>query len=540
MSMAARSSRRAAYAGRTASPGLALGPLVVDRPQARRARAAGDPARERSALESALADASAALAGLAAASDGDAADILEFQLALAGDPALSDPAHAAIAGGMPADSAWSQAVDALIADYHAAEEEYFRARAADLVDLRDRVLHALAGGEDGAAGLPEGAILIAVDLAPSRFLSTDWTGRGIVLEAGSPTSHVAMLARARGVPMLVGLGAVDAGDGETGLLDAEAGRLIVAPDADEHAGFAAAAARFRRRLDEEAGRSLRPAVTAAGERVQVLVNVADPAELGSLDPAICDGIGLARTELMFHGQARLPDEETQLAAYRRLLAWAAGRPVTVRTLDAGGDKPIPGYTLDNETNSFLGLRGVRLSLRHPDVFRVQVRALLRAAADGDIRIMIPMVAVPAEMERVREVVASAAAELDAAGAGYRLPPVGMMVEVPAAALALESFDTDFASIGSNDLVQYVMAASRDAAELGELADAGAPAVLSLIAMTVAKARARGMPVSLCGDAGGDPAVVPKLLGAGLRSLSVAPAAVGRVKAAIAAWGPGAP
>lgn len=537
MSMAARSPDRAVYVGRAASPGLVLGPIVVDRAETAAGRIAGDPADERTALEAALAQAMAALGDLVAANAGEAADMLEFQLALAADETLSEPAFAEIAAGTPADAAWGEAVDALIADYETAEEEYFRARAADLKDLRGRVLRTLTGVSEGSRDLPEAAILVADDITPSRVLSTDWSGRGMALTAGSATSHVAMLARARGVPMVVGLGRIDAQTGEVALLDARAGTLIVRPNRGEQAAFAHVCREFDRSRAAEAEAARLPAATASGERVHVMINVADPSELDGLDPAICDGIGLARTELMFHAGSGLPDEKTQLAAYRRLAAWAGGRPVIVRTLDAGGDKPIPGYTLDNEANSFLGVRGVRLSLKHPEVFRVQLRALLRAATDADIRIMVPMVAVPAEMDQVRVLVAETAAELEREGIGHRIPPVGMMVEVPAAALALASFDTDFVSIGSNDLVQYVMAASRDAQGLGGLADPMAPAVLTVIRMTVEAAQLRGIPVSLCGDAGGDPAVVPALLDAGLRSLSVAPSAVGRVKTTIGRWEP---
>lgn len=537
MSLAARSADRAVHVGRAASPGLVLGPVIIEQVQAGPGRVAGDPATERAALEAALGEAMAALGDLIAANSGDAADMLEFQLALASDATLGDPAFAAIAAGTPADAAWAGAVDALIADYQAAEDEYFRARAADLADLRGRVLASLTGVAEMSVTLPEAAILVADDITPSRFLSADWAGRGIALAAGSPTSHVAMLARSRGVPMVVGLGPVDASAGDLGLLDGGAGRLVVRPDPGEQAALSGARVEFERRRAAAAEAARRPALTAAGERVQVMINVADPSELDGIDPAICDGIGLARTELMFHGGEGLPDEAAQLAAYRRLTAWAAGRPVIVRTLDAGGDKPIPGYTLDNEANSFLGVRGVRLSLKHPEVFRVQLRALLRAAADGDIRIMVPMVAVPREMQRVREMLAEAAAALVGEGLPCRIPPLGMMVEVPAAALALDDFDTDFISIGSNDLVQYVMAASRDAPGLADLADPTSPAVLKLIEMTVAAAGTRSIPVSLCGDAGGDPTVVPALLAAGLRSLSVAPSAVGAVKQAIAEWEP---
>ncbi|MEJ8569939.1 phosphoenolpyruvate--protein phosphotransferase [Microbaculum marinum] len=548
MSVEARSPEPPTYQGRPASPGVTFGPVVVERAATGSGRGAGDPAGERAALETALAGAAAALAGLVAGSSADAAEILEFQLALVEDEALSAPAFEAIDAGQPAEAAWRQALDAQIADYRAAEEEYFRARAADLVDLRDRVAGLLGGQTVAGVELPDGAVYLADDIAPSRFLSTDWRGRGIALQAGSPTSHVAMLARARGIPMIVGLGTVSVDEGDLVLLDADSGRLVVAAEPADQLRFAAEFAIHRRRAPATLETATGPALTADGERVAILINVADPSELSDVPVAICDGIGLARTELMFNapgaagigtsggtgtgGGAGLADEETQLSAYRRLLAWADGRPVTVRTLDAGGDKPIAGYTVPNEANSFLGMRGVRLSLKHPDIFRVQIRALLRAAAEGEIRVMVPMVSVPSEMRQVREMVAAAAGELAAEGLAHKVPPVGMMVEVPAAALVLEAFDTDFVSIGSNDLTQYVMAASRDSADLHDLADPADPAVLALIATIVDKAGRRAVPVSICGDAGGDPAIVPALLDAGLRTLSVAPAAVGRVRRAV--------
>ena len=528
--------RPAVLTGRPSSPGFAAGPLVVQAERTGGRRRAGTPAEERAALTAALATAAADLATLAAEASGDAADILEFQIALIEDDALSGPALQAIAGGTPAERAWTDAIGVLIADYEATEDDYFRARAADLRDLAERVAMALSGEAQAGLTLPEGAVLFATDLAPSRFLAADWSGRGIALAAGSATSHVAMLARARGVPMVTGLGPLGGAGALAGvdaLLDGEAGTLTLSPDATTTAAFSA------RRRDGEAAAvraaaaATGAAVTADGVAIAVHINVADPAELDRLDPAICDGIGLVRTELLFHARDGLPDEAEQTAVYRRILAWAAGRPVTIRTLDAGGDKPIQGYTLDGETNPFLGLRGVRLSLARPEVFAVQLRALLAAATDGDLKVMIPMVSVPAEMARVRAAVTEAAAALSARGAAFRVPPIGMMVEVPAAALALDAFDTDFVSIGSNDLTQYTLAAGRDEPSVAALADTAEPAVLRLIAMTVAAADARAIPVSLCGDAGGDPRLVPLLLDAGLRSLSMAPAAVGRVKQTIA-------
>jgi len=254
-----------------------------------------------------------------------------------------------------------------------------------------------------------------------------------------------------------------------------------------------------------------------------------PEDLDGLDPAICDGIGLVRSEFLFHGHEGLPDEETQANAYEKILRWAEGRPVIIRTLDAGGDKPIPGLTREEE-NPFLGLRGLRLCLARPEVFKVQLRALLRAAPAGILKIMLPMVALPEELEEARALLIEAATEV---GFADDLPPLGIMVEIPAAALTLDRFAIDFASIGSNDLVQFTLAAARDGNGLERLQRADYPAVLRLIAESVERAARRGIEISLCGDAGGDPALIPALLAAGLRRFSMAPSAVGAAKEAIA-------
>jgi len=538
MSLAAATEQRT-FQGRAAAPGLAAGPLVVLADTEEVRREAGSAETEAAALREALESAVSELSLLVAETEGEGGDILAFQLALAEDEVLSDPAFAAIAAGRDAVTAWCDAVATVAADYAAAEEEYFRARAADLDDLSARVVRLLAGGA-GDQDLPAGAILLARDLPPSRFLAARWEGGGVALIEGSPTSHVAILARARGVPMVVGLGAAAAAlaeeDGPPALLDGDSGLLTVRPEAQTVAAFhGREAAAAEEAMQDRAVRN-GPAVTAEGEAVSVLINVGDPAELDAVDPAWTDGIGLVRTEFLFQGRGgRLPDEAEQLAVYRRILAWAAPRPVTIRTLDAGGDKPIPGYTPTGESNPFLGLRGVRLSLAHPEVFRVQLRALLRAATAGNLQVMVPMVSLPQEMEAVRALLDEAADSLMAEGQAWARPALGMMVEVPAAALTIADFDADFLSIGSNDLVQYLMAAGRDVAGVAALADPATPAFERTLRLIVEAARAKGVPLSLCGDAGGEPRLLPLLLGAGLRSVSVAPPLIGRVKRAIAGW-----
>jgi phosphotransferase system enzyme I (PtsI) len=272
-------------------------------------------------------------------------------------------------------------------------------------------------------------------------------------------------------------------------------------------------------------------VTKAGTAVRVQVNIADPSDVDGIDVSACDGVGLMRTEFLF-GKT-LPDEETQYRAYRKVLEWAGDRPVTIRTVDAGGDKPVPGLTV-GETNPFLGLRGIRLSLARPEVFRVQIRALLRAAVHGNLKVMFPMIAVADEYERAAALFSEEQAGLAERGVMQRMPPLGIMVEVPSAAIAPEAFaDVAFFSIGSNDLTQYVMAAARDNASVAHLNSVGHAAVLRLIASVAAFGQEKRIPVSLCGDAGGDPAAIPALIEAGLRDLSVAPAQLAMAKAAIA-------
>lgn len=515
--------------GRAAAPGLAQGPIRRLRVAAAMARTAGTPQHEARALDEAIAAAAADVAALVAREADAAADILSFQVALLEDSALAEPAHAAIAAGAAADAAWRDAMAAEIATYQAGEDAYFHARAADLADLRDRVLARLGAASTAAA--TQGAIVLADDLAPSLFLATDWSsGGGIALGGGSAASHVAMLARARGVPMVVGLGELAAiADGTPALLDGQAGTLVLHPTPATQAEAAAAG---RVRADSAAETDsfrLRPAATACGTTVRVLVNVGDPRELDALDPAMCDGVGLTRTEFLFPASGALPDEDAQCAAYGRIVRWAAGRPVTLRTLDAGGDKPIVGLTLPGESNPFLGVRGIRLSLARPGLLRAQLRAMIRAAAAGPLRIMLPMVAVPAELDTARAMLLGEAAAL-----GLPAPPLGIMVEVPAAALRAADFAADFYSIGSNDLTQYTLAAARDISAVAALNDAANPAVLDLVAHTVAAGRARGVEVSLCGDAAGEPRMVEPLLRTGLRALSVAPRLVAATKQAIAA------
>jgi phosphotransferase system enzyme I (PtsI) len=367
----------------------------------------------------------------------------------------------------------------------------------------------------------------------------DWSqGGAILLAAGSPTSHVAMLARSRSIPMIVGLGGDPARLAGEVLVDGTAGAVVIDPSPETRRAFESRRTENEVRAAAAATGLKEKAATADGTAIAVLINIAEPDELDHLDPAICDGIGLVRTEFLFHGTDALPDEERQYRVYRRMVEWAVSdgvpRAVTIRTLDAGGDKPIPGLTEDGESNPFLGVRGIRVSLKHPAVFRVQLRALLRAAVHGPLKVMLPMVTVPEEIEAARRLMSEEFAALTAAGVAARQPALGIMVEVPAAAIAIDLFDADFFSIGSNDLTQYITAAARDIGNVAYLADPLNPAVLRMVARVAARGAALGREVSLCGDAGGEPAIIPHLIAAGLRTVSMAPVQVAAAKATIRA------
>ena len=526
------------YRGRTASIGFAHGPFVLVDGATNSARAAGTAEEEATALRTALVAAGGQIAALAAAAGGDAAQILEFQVALLDDEDFLDPVFTAIADGTSAHSAWAAALEGQIADYNSAADEYLQARSSDLVDLRDRVLRTLRGGQSEVLKIPDGAVICAADLPPSQFLEINWSkGGGLALIHGSPTSHVAMLARARGIPMIVQLGSVSP-DANTALLDGEGATLELDPTAEQVRQF-----ERRRDLHEKNRASARailrrPPASWGGEKIRLLINIQRVEDLEHADAKYADGIGLMRTEFLLGGQPRLPDEETQYQAYDAVLRWAGKRPVTIRTFDAGGDKPVPGFTRDGEANPFLGVRGLRLCLARPEIFTVQLRALARAAVRGNLKVMFPMVTLPDELDAGRRLLVDAVSALQAEGVPAVFPEVGIMVEVPAAALTIEQFNAAFFSIGSNDLAQYVTACDRGNGALARLIDPLHPAVLDLIRRVADHGKRTGSGVSLCGDMAGDPRCIPALLACGLRELSVNPSALALVKQTIDALSEG--
>ena len=516
--------------GLSASTGFAVGFATLVLGMEHAARKQLPAAEEALALKNAIANARQHIEHLIQSQSDDGADILGFQQALLEDDVLTEKVWPSIASGVSAEIAWSMALDHEISHYKDSNDEHFAARVADLCDIRDRVL-AHHFGTKPAHNFGSGEILVADDILPSTFLSRDWSGGGgLVLGSGSPFSHVAMLARARSVPMIVSIG--DRWKNLSGqiVINGDAAHVTVNPLPETIADAQHRALECASQRGSAKGLAHEPAITADGTHIAVLINVSSLADISDFGPACCDGVGLARTEFLAGGALR--DEDQQYRLYAELVRWAGGMPVTIRTVDAGGDKPIAGYTVDGEANSFLGIRGIRLSLAHPEIFKIQLRALLRAAALGTVKIMLPMVTRPADLQATRRLLEQCRGDLAQRHIAHGNPQLGVMVEVPAVALSPETFDADFFSIGSNDLTQYATAAARDNSAVATYADTLHPGVMFMIAHVAQHGHLHGKEVSLCGDAAADPLMIEALLKAGVRSLSVPAGLVASTKAVI--------
>ena len=521
----------AASAGVAIGPAHRLGGLGEPPPD----RAAGTPEAERTRLHQAIVDARGAIERdrdvvTARAGAADAA-IFDAHLALLDDDALLEPAHASIADGAAAERAWYDAAQEVAERYRRLSEPLLRERATDVLDVGGRVVNAITGaGDDGA---PASGIVVADELTPADAAGLDPAHvLAIATARGSTTAHAAILARALGLPAVVGLGAavLAVADGTTLLLDGEAGTVMVAPPEDivrdaeerrERAELRRAAAR------EHAGE---PAVTRDGQRIEVFANLGTGSDAARAVELGAEGVGLLRTEFLFLGRDELPAEDEQAQTLREIARALDGRPLIVRTLDAGADKPLPALPMPPEDNPFLGVRGIRLALSRPEVLATQFRAILRVAAEYPVKTMLPMVATLAEITAARAVLDQARADT-----GIDAPmELGIMVEVPAAALAAARLaeHVDFFSLGTNDLTQYTMAAERGDARLAPLLAGPQPPVLRLVQATVAGAAAHGRWVGVCGELAGDPAAAVLLAGLGVTELSMASALVAEVKAAL--------
>jgi phosphocarrier protein FPr len=502
---------------------------------------AADPVAELAALERAMAATRAELEQLReqtrTRSGSYEAEIIDADLLFLDDPELVEPARAAISDHRrTAAQAWSEVSTRLGQSWEKLDDPTIRLRAADLAGVSHRVLHRLLGRS--APVLRRAGILVARDLAPTDTAALDPARvMGIATAGGGPTSHSAILARALGIPAVVGLGdqLLAMAPGRRALLDGGRGTLVLDPpaglvrsaraevrEAQLHAAHAAAAAH-------------RPAVTRDGVVIEVAANIGSVEEASRAVAAGADGVGLLRTEFLFLEAESLPAAEAQERIYAEIATRLERRPLTIRTLDVGADKPLPYLRSVHEDNPALGLRGIRLGLAQPEVLLAQLRAVVATARRSPVRVMFPMVSGAGEVDAARALLTQAA------GPEPLALEVGVMVEVPSAALTAAQLAgrVDFFSLGTNDLSQYTLAADRGNAEVAPLADAFHPATLRLIAATVRAARARGCWVGVCGELAGQVEAVPLLIGLGVRELSVAVPAVARIKEAVRAADSGA-
>jgi phosphoenolpyruvate-protein phosphotransferase len=535
---------RATLAGRPGSAGIGVGRLLWLAPAAPAVTpisavggaGVSDPESEKSRLRAALDAAAAELSALALETASRAGDeigaIFEAQALFAADPGIVDPALAAIEDGASA----AEAIDRVAAEQAdilaGVDDEYFRERAADLRDVGRRVVDQLLGRQRPDLHHRDGspAIVASDDLDPSvvAVIRPELVA-GVALAGGAPSGHAAIVARALGIPLVLGLGrALDEHlDGFAVVVDGNAGRLLVEPSDEEVAALVTA--------------PIEPLATigASGDAdlpVTLEANVGSVREAEAAAAAGAMGIGLVRTELMFLGRSAPPGLDEQRALYRRIAGALPGRPVVFRTLDIGGDKPASYLPADPEMNPALGVRGLRLGLTRPDLFETQLRALLETDPSSPLRLLLPMVATVEEVAAARRAIDAAAAASRRAGAEVASDVrLGIMVEIPSVAILADAFApiVDFFSIGTNDLIQYTLAADRTNPALAELATPLQPAVLRLIRHVTDAALPFGRPVAVCGEAAADPLAAALLVGLGIDELSVAPGSLGRLRACLA-------
>lgn len=521
--------------GVIASRGLAVGRAVsLKAAEIAVVEAGRGIAHESAEFERAREEVRARLTQLAQHSQGPAKEVIGAHLEFIDDWELVAAARRAISRGKSAAFAWRRAVRDSADTLRALGDQRMSERVDDLIDLESQVLLALSGAAPAAIPeLPERAILVAEDLKPSQLVSLDANKlAGICLAAGGPTSHVAILAAAMGVPALVALGStvLTVEEGAWLVLDAEQGNLSISPDQVALAAAEQTLSQRRQRQQSERAAAHVDCRTADGERIEVFANLGSIAEAQVAVAHGAEGCGLLRTEFLFLEREAPPTEEEQLQQYQGIAKALENRPLVIRTLDIGGDKPIPYLPLPAEENPALGLRGVRTSLWRPDLLRVQLRAILRVQPVDQCRVLLPMITDPAEIRAVRRMLDEVRREL-----GISTPVhVGAMIETPASAVIANRIarEVEFLSIGTNDLTQYTLAMDRGHADLAHRIDGLHPAVLNLIAMTVDAAEEHDRLVAVCGGLASEPAAVPILVGLGVRELSVVPTLVPQLKSLI--------
>lgn len=527
-----------ALTGVCASAGLAVGRVVQYRPDdIVVAAVAGTVAREHSKLEAALEQARAQITALKLQlGDLTGTQVLDAHLELLVDPGLIDLALSGLARGESAGQAWRaafQQMSARVEGLEGAHNALLRERGNDIRDVGRRVLSLLAGVTPARIELPDAAVLVAEELTPSDTAALDRSRLvGICTTRGGATSHVAILARSFGIPLLCGVeqDALSLADGTLVVLDADQGVLRHRPSGEDLSRAKELVAHRAARSARERACANEAAVTSDGVHIEVVANVRNEHEASEAMALGGEGVGLLRSEFLFDDRHTAPDEEEQAAAYAAVAKAVGPRSkLVIRTLDVGGDKPLSYLPLPAESNPFLGLRGLRVSLGHPQMFRTQLRAILRCAGQARLHVMFPMISM---LEELREAKAILAQEV--AAAGHPDVKVGIMIEVPSAALLAESLarEVDFFSIGSNDLTQYTLAMDRGHPQLAPKLDGLHPAVLKMIALSCEGAARHGKWVGVCGGLASDPIAVPALIGLGVHELSAPAPALPAIKAVV--------
>ena len=473
---------------------------------------------------------------------GDAeAAIFDAQLLFLEDPVLLEAAHQRILEHhINAEAAWQAVVNEVATSYRTLEDSYLQERVDDVVDVGQRVLRLLAGNAPAKVHLQEPAILVATDLTPSDTARLDPTKvLGICTTSGSATSHSAIIARTLGIPAVMGVDAqvLHLADGTLMALDGESGKAWVEPESHILDLLETKREAWQTAQQEARATAHQPAITRDGRQVSVFANIGSINDVQVAVASGAEGVGLLRTEFLYLDRTSAPTEEEQLEVYQAIAQVLDNRPLIIRTLDVGGDKPLPYLKVGfPEANPFLGWRGIRFCLDHLDLFKTQLRAILRASVGHQIKIMLPMIASVTEVRAAKIILGEVQAELNQAGISFDAAmKVGIMVEVPAAVAIADQLaaEVDFFSIGTNDLSQYVMASDRTNPRVANLVDALHPAVLRMVQQTIQAAHAAGILVGLCGELAADTLATPILLGLGLDELSVNPQSIAGVKQAIA-------
>jgi phosphocarrier protein FPr len=525
--------------GIPAAPGIAIGPIhQLTRSEIIVEETFAGSSEEQTRLQEAIEQARGQLATLRkrmlAQSSASEAAIFDVHLEILEDPDLLEPVLAKINDTQSAARAWQTTIDDRAKLVAQLDDPLLAARSADIHDVGYRVLRLLVGAdEQGTTRLPDyPVIVVADDLSPSDTASLDRERvLGFCTSAGGPTAHSAIIARALSLPAIVSAGpaVLKLANQTQVILDGDTGSLFVDPDPEAVARAMEAQQQTQARRAEAAQTAAQPAISQDGHRVEVVANIGGVADAEQAQASGAEGVGLLRTEFLFLDRTDPPSEEEQFEVYRDIAQALQGQPVIVRTLDIGGDKPLSYIDVAPEQNPFLGERGIRLCLARPRLLRQQLRAILRAAEYGKLRIMFPMVADLSEWRAARAMVEQVRAELDAPAV-----EVGIMVEIPAAALMADAFarEVDFFSIGTNDLTQYTLAMDRMHPTLAGQSDGLHPAVLRLVERTVQAAHRAGKWVGVCGELGADPVAVPILIGLGVDELSVGVPAVATTKALI--------